>query len=50
MPWPTPPHVPQLKNVAGFERENARGVFDLLFWREDELRGVAVLLDLAIDG
>src|SRR5205807_6871598 len=38
------------ENVAGFERENARGVFDLLFWREDELRGVAVLLNLAIDG
>src|SRR5262249_33589321 len=41
---------PATENVAGFERKNARGVFDLLFGREDELRGVAVLLDLAIDG
>src|SRR5262245_65769799 len=41
---------PATENVAGFERKNARGVFDLLFGREDELRGVAILLDHAIDG
>src|SRR5260370_21255726 len=41
---------PATENVAGFDRKNARGIFDLLFGREDELRGVAILLDLAIDG
>src|SRR5437763_6923692 len=37
------------ENIARLERENARGVFDLLFGREDELRGVTVLLHLAVD-
>src|SRR5215472_17991414 len=41
---------PATENVAGFERKNARCVFDLLFRRENELRGVAILLDVAIDG
>src|SRR6202035_708953 len=36
------------ENVAALQSEDVRGVFDLLFGREDELRGVAVLLDLAI--
>src|SRR3984893_10639098 len=38
------------ENIARLERENARGVFDLLFGRKDELRRVAVLLHLAVDG
>ena len=38
------------ENIAAVEGENVRGVFDLLLGREDELRGVAVLLDLAVDG
>src|ERR1700730_18009273 len=38
------------ENIARLERENARGVFDLLFGRKDELRGIAVLLHLAVDG
>src|SRR5437588_7924676 len=36
------------ENIARLERENTRGVFDLLFGREDELRRVAVLLHLAV--
>ena len=37
------------ENVAGLDCENVRGVFDLLLGREDELRGVAILLDVAVD-
>jgi len=35
------------EDVAGLDAENVGGVFDLLLGREDELRGVAVLLDRA---
>src|SRR6185312_13580546 len=38
------------KHVAGLERQDVRGKLDLLFRRVDELRGIAVLLHLAIDG
>ena len=37
------------EDVAGLDAENVGGVFDLLLGREDELRGVAVLLDRAVD-
>src|SRR5579872_1961918 len=37
------------ENIAGFQRHDARGELDLLFRRVDELRGVAVLLGLAVD-
>ena len=50
MPWPTPPQVPQTKMSPASQGKNVGGVFDLLLGREDELRGVAVLLDLAVDG
>jgi hypothetical protein len=33
------------EEIAALKREDVRGVFDLLFGREDELRGIAVLLD-----
>jgi hypothetical protein len=36
------------EEIAGLQRENIRGVFDLLFGREDELQGIAVLFDLTI--
>src|SRR3954447_20531863 len=36
------------EDVANLDAENVGGVFDLLLGREDELRGVAVLLDRAI--
>src|ERR1043165_9575761 len=38
------------EDVAGLHAENIGGVFDLLLGREDELRGVAVLLDRAVEG
>src|SRR6185436_17805225 len=37
------------EDVAGPQAKNVGGVFDLLLRRKDELRGIAVLLDLAID-
>src|ERR1700722_20486462 len=38
------------EEVAALQAQNVGGVFDLLFGREDELRGVAVLLDVAVHG
>jgi hypothetical protein len=38
------------ENVASLDCKNVRGVFDLLLGREYELRGIAVLLDFAVDG
>src|SRR5579863_4732422 len=38
------------ENIAALQAENVRGVFDLLLWRENELRSIAVLLELAVDG
>src|SRR5271167_1513636 len=32
------------ENISRLQREHVRGVFDLLFRREDELRRIAVLL------
>src|SRR5436190_5778642 len=40
---------PTAEHVAGLEREHVRGVRDLLLGCEDELRGIAVLLDCAVD-
>src|SRR6185437_3952276 len=38
------------EHIAGLERNDVRGVFDLLFRRVDELRGIAVLLHIAVHG
>src|SRR6516162_8948841 len=38
------------ENVAGLQGADVRGILDLLLGREDELRSIAVLLDLAVDG
>ena len=41
---------PATENVAGLEREDMRGIFDLLLGRLDELRCIAVLLEVAVHG
>src|SRR5262245_29574425 len=38
------------EHVAALEGQHIRGVLDLLLGGEDELRGIAVLLDGAVDG
>src|SRR5262245_10874769 len=40
---------PAAEHGARLEREHVRGVLDLLLGRENELRGIAVLLDCAVD-
>src|SRR5215831_1014321 len=40
---------PAAKHVARLQGEHVRGILDLLFGGEDELRGIAVLLDCAVD-
>src|SRR6516225_9079745 len=49
VPWPTPPQVPQLKMSPGSSVRMLEA-YSICSSGKDELRGVAVLLDLAIDG
>ena len=45
---PHPAAGPATEHIAALEREKVGGIFDLLLGRENELRGVAVLFDLAV--